>query len=250
MKTTAIELRTLVMENALTMGRLDKKTIGTNDYKELTDLYNNALDALTDWASKDYDHTSTTADSDLAFDAVKAVLAIFATNEDRIVIDETSMRTLRDLATKPRRQYSDAFKKAHKAYKTAEKTLAERYADLLTLGVPERNEGEATEDYKKRIIESGVNVMSGTINMLDMYLAAEGVFLVKDKAVEDIKAAGNWTWKRPVAVPTNEFADLVENYVADCLVDNYNIKPSKQVRTEKAEALQAARAAKAETNKA
>jgi hypothetical protein len=245
MKTTAIELRALVIDNDLTVGRLDKETLGTSDYKELTSLYSNALDALTLWASKDYKHTSTTGEPDSAFNAVKAILALFATDENRIIIDQTAMRTMRDLATKPRRMYSAEYKKAYKAYKNAHNTLIERYADLLTLGVPERNENESTQDYKKRIIESGVNVMSGTINMLDMYLAAEGVLLVKDKAVEDIKAAGNWTWKRPVAVSLGEFAELVENYIADCLMDGYNLKPSKQVRDEKAKAREEAKAEKA-----
>ena len=44
----AMELRTLVMDNALTLGILDKETLGKKDYDILTGLYRNALDALTE----------------------------------------------------------------------------------------------------------------------------------------------------------------------------------------------------------
>ena len=245
MKTTAMKLRELVMDNALTLGRLDTKTLGREDYTELSKLYTTALDVLTEWASKDYAHQSTKEDVDKAFDAIKAILAIFATEEERIIIDQSSMRTLRDCATKPKRLYSKEYTIAYKALKNAKKVVDERTADLATLGCPERTEDESTQEYADRIRELGVNTTSDGIDMLAMYVNANAVLAVKTKAVEDIKAAGNWTWKRPVAVATNEFAELVENYIADCLTDGYNIKTSATVRAEKAEARAMAKAEKA-----
>lgn len=233
----ANELRTLVMENALTLGRLDEKALGSKkDYNALTVLYRNALDALTEWAGLDYAHKSDKNSADPSFKAVKAILELFATDEDRIVIDQSSMRTMRDCATKPKRLYSAEYTKAEKARKEQAKTANSRYDDLMTLGCPEREEEEALEDYVARVRETGVNTMSESIDMLEMYQAAVATLAVKTKKVDDIKDAGNWTWRRPVAVDLNTFADLIENYVADCLMDGYNIKSSKAIREEKAEA--------------
>lgn len=249
----ATELRTLVMDNALTLGRLDKETLGKKDYDALTTLYRNALDALTEWARLDYAHKSDKDTANASFEAVKAILALFTVAKDnengeqveeRIIIDNASMRTMRDCATKPKRLYSDAYTKAEKARKAQAKTAAERYTDLITLGAPEREEGEELTDYIKACKESGVNFKVGVVDMLDMYATANAVLAVKTKAVEDIKDAGNWTWRRPVAVDLNTFADLIENYVADCLMDGYNIKTSKAIREEKADARKAAKAAK------
>ena len=245
MKKTALELRTLVMDNALEIGRVSMDNLGTEDYRELSTLYRNALDALTDWAAKDYKHLSTDTESDAAFTAVKAILAVFSTDEERIIIDQTSMRTMRDLATKPKRQYSDAYKTARAAHNKAKKTLAERYSDLITLGAPVRNEDEETAAYVARIRATGIKTMVGVTDMLDMYTAAESVCIIKAAAEQSVKDAGNWTWKRPEAVNINEFADLVENYIADCLIDGYNIKTSKAIREEKAAKRAAAKAAKA-----
>ena len=248
MKTNAMELRTLVMDNALTLGRLDAKTLGKEDYAELSKLYAVALNALTEWAGADYAHTATKAHENNAFAAVKAILELFATDEERIIIDKISMRTTRDLATKPKRLYSDAYTKAYKAYKNAKKVVDERTADLITLGCPERNENETAQEYSARITELGVNVVADGINMLEMYMSACAVLSVKTKAVDDIKAAGNWTWKRPVAVTLTEFAELVENYVADCLCEGYNIKSYDTIRKEQAEARAAAKAEKDNAN--
>lgn len=231
MKNNAQTLRTLVMENALELGRLKKDALG-EDYATLNVLYTNALDALTEWASKDYAHKSEKEDVDNAFAQVKAILELFATDEDRIIIDHASMRTMRDCATKPRRLYSKEYKEAEKARKEQAKQANSRYEDLITLGCPEIAADEKFEDYFVRVRESGVNVMSGNIDMLDMFEKAIATLAVKAKKVNDIKAAGAWTWKRPVAVGLNEFAELVENYIADCLIDNYNIKPSATVREE------------------
>ena len=250
MKKNAMELREMVMDNSLTLGRLDKETLGKEDYSELTTLYTNALDSLTAWASADYRHTSTKKDEDGAYTAIKAILALFSTDEERIIIDKTSMRTMRDCATKPKRLYSKEYTIAEKARKAQAKTAAERYADLLTLGCDERDEDESVQEYSARINESGVNVIVDGIDMLSMYVNANAVLTVKTKAVEDIKAAGNWTWKRPIAVALPEFADLVENYIADCLTDGYNIKSSATVRAEKAEARAMAKAEKAAENTA
>lgn len=245
----ATELRTLVMENALTLGRLNAETLGKKDYNALTVLYRNALDALTEWAGLDYAHKSDKQSADPSFAAVKAILELFATDENKIVIDQSSMRTMRDCATKPKRLYSDAYTKAEKARKAQAKTALERYEDLITLGAPERNDEETIEDYSARIREAGVATQVGAVDMLEMFINANAVLVVKEKAVQDIKDAGNWTWRRPVAVDLNTFADLIENYVADCLMDGYNIKSSKAIREEKAEARKLAKTEKAEAEK-
>ena len=242
--TNAKTLRTMVMDNALTLGRLSANTLGKDDYATLTKLYRNALDSLTQWASNDYAHKSTTADSDNAFTAIKAILELYATDEDRIIIDQTSMRTMRDCATKPKRLYSKEYTIANKALKNAAETAKSRYADLITLGCPEIEEDESVEDYAARIVELGIDTTVNSINMLEMYKTANAVLTLKTKAVEDIKANGNWTWRRPVATDLNTFADLIENYIADCLIDNYNIKPYATVRAERAEARAMAKAAK------
>ena len=241
MNTNANTLRTLVTENALTLGRLNKDTLGKEDYAEMTTLYTNALDALTQWASKDYNHTSTKEDVDTAFTHIKAILEKYATDEDRIIIDQSSMRTMRDCATKPKRLYSQEYTIAEKARKKQSKIAEERYTDLLTLGAPEMLEDENATEYADRVRELEIDTVVDKIDMLEMYVNACAVLTVKTKAVEDIKAKGNWTWKRPVAVTTNEFAELIENYIADCLIDNYNIKPSNVVRDEKAEQRRLAR---------
>lgn len=246
----AMELRTLVMENALTLGRLDATALGSKkDYNTLTVLYRNALDALTEWAGLDYAHKSDKKSADPSFAAVKAILELFATDEDKIVIDQSSMRTMRDCATKPKRLYSAEYTKAEKARKEQAKTANSRYDDLMTLGCSERGEEETLEDYVARVREEGTNTMSESIDMLEMYKAAVATLAVKEKAVNDIKDKGNWTWRRPVAVDLNTFADLIEDYVADCLMDSYNIKSSKAIREEKAEARKVAKAEKAETEK-
>lgn len=243
MKNTAKTLRKLVMDNALTLGRLTKEALG-EDYAVMTTLYTNALDALTEWAGKDYAHTSDKTDVDNAFASIKAILDLFATDEDRIIIDRTSMRTMRDCATKPKRLYSKEYKEAEKARKEQAKQADSRYEDLLTLGCPEINEEETTPDYVARVRALGINVTSNKIDMLSMYENAMATLAVKTKKVETIKAKGNWTWRRPVAVSLAEFSDLIENYIADCLMDNYNIKSSKAVRAEQAERRAMAKAEK------
>ena len=243
MTMTATKLRKLVIDNALTLGRLDKATMG-EDYAVLTALYQNALDALTDWAGKDYAHKTEKSDVDNAFTHVKAILDLFTTKDDKIVIDQSSMRTMRDCATKPKRLYSDEYKKAEKARKEQAKQADSRYDDLLTLGCPERAEDEELADYVARVRALGVNTKSEKIDMLDMYQNALATLAVKTQKVESIKAKGNWTWKRPVAVSLTEFADLVENYIADCLTDGYNIKPTKVIREEQAAAREAKKAEK------
>lgn len=241
----ATELRTLVIDNRWTASRLSQAQLGSGeDYRELTTLYKNALDALTEWAGKDYAHTSGKKDVGNAFTHIKAILELYATEDDRIIIDQSSMRTMRDCATKPKRLYSDEYTKAMKAKRAADKTMLERAADLVTLGAPIREENETIEDYAARIAEAKVNTVNGTVDMLEMYKTACSIASVKAKAVEDIKAKGNYTWKRPVAVSQNEFADLIENYIGDCLEEGYNLKSSKTIRDEKAEARKAAKAEK------
>ena len=232
----AMTLRTMVMDNALTLGRLSKETLGKEDYTTLSTLYRNALDALTDWAGKDYAHTSDKSDIDNAFTAIKAILELFATDENRIIIDQSSMRTMRDCATKPKRLYSAEYTRASKALKEAQKTFDARAEDLLTLGCPEREENETVADYATRIRALNKNTVMGAIDVLKLYETASGILDVKTLAVDNIKKAGNWTWRRPVAVDLNTFADLIENYIADCLMDGYNLKSSATVRAERAAA--------------
>ena len=234
MKTNAKTLRKLVKENGLTLGRVSKKELG-EDYDILTNLYTNALDAITEWASKDYAHKTDKAHIDCAYDNCKVILDLYTTDDDRIIIDQVSMRTLRDLATKPKRLYSEEYKKAHKALKDQQKIADGRYDDIITLGAVERENEEPIEDYLARVEAQGLSFIDATtkIDMLDMYKSAVATLVVKTKKVEEIKAKGNWTWKRPVAVNVNEFAELFENYIADCLIDGYNIKPSKVIRDEK-----------------
>ena len=238
----ATTLRNHVLENRFELNRLNAETLGKDNYKALTELYRNALDALTEWAAKDYSHTSVKEDSDPSFNAVKAILALYETDDNRIVIDQSSMRTMRDCATKPKRLYSDEYTKAMKAQKLAAKTMLERYNDLITLGAPEMTEGEDAGKWVQSILDSDLNVTVSNVNMAEMFHTAVAVHAVKTKAVEDIKAAGHYTWKRPVAVSLNEFADLIENYVGDCLEEGYNIKPTKIIREEQAAARKAARA--------
>jgi uncharacterized protein YaaR (DUF327 family) len=278
MKINATTLRTLVMDNSFDLGRLTAEQLGSiDDYKELTSLYTTALDALTEWAGKCYNHTSVKEDADGCFNAIKAILALYTTDDDRIIIDQQSMSTMRDCATKPKRIYSKEYNMAEKARRYAEKVVKERMADLVTMGAPERNDGETLEAYTQRVRESGVKtvvkeyqpevtmsvedmvVASMTdvalegksfaealadthrktqahtirIDMLDMYINASAFLSVKTQAVENIKAKGKYVWKRPVPVALSEFADLIENYIADCLNSGYNMKSSKTVREEK-----------------
>lgn len=248
MKTLAMELRNLVVENSLELGRLSEAQVGKEDYKELTKLYRNALDMLTEWASADYSHKATQEHISNAFESVKAILALYTTEDNRIAIDNSAMHTMRDLSTQPKRQYSEKYKKAEKARKSQEKTAIERYEDLITMGVEAPTECDVVELIKgikdkaeinsqlevfiNDVKESKVVVTIGTTNMLEMFNNALATLVVKTKAVEDIKADGNWTWRRIEAVNEKVFADLVENYVADSLIDGYNIKSTKTLRDE------------------
>ena len=250
MKKTANELRTLVIENSLELGRLTAEQLGDkSDYAHLTALYTKALDELTIWAGKDYKHISVKTDKSPAFEAVKAILALFDNGETRVAIDECAIRTMRDLATKPKRFYSEAYKAANKARKKQADTVADRYADILTLGAPSMNSDETSKDYIARIKALDKDFKVGEVDMLSLYENAVATLVVKEKAVQDIKDAGKWTWRRPVAVTLGEFADLIENYIADCLIDGYNIKSSLEIRKEKEEAA-AARKAEIKTKKA
>lgn len=248
MNTTATELRNLVVGNSLELGRLTEQQVGKEDYKELTKLYRNALDALTEWASADYAHKAEQAHISNAFESVRAILALYETDDNRIAIDNSAMHTMRDLSTQPKRQYSEKYKKAEKARKAQEKTAIERYEDLITMGVEAPTEYDVVDIIKgikdkaevspmleifyTDVKSSGVVVSIGTTNMLEMFENAIATLVVKTKAVDDIKADGNWTWRRPEAVNEKVFADLVENYVADCLIDGYNIKTTKTIREE------------------
>lgn len=246
MKKTANELRTLVIDNSLELGRLNEEQLGKDDYKELTKLYRTALDCLTEWASADYAHQTTQEHISNSFEAVKAILALYTTDDDRIAIDNSAMHTFRDLSTQPKRLYSEKYKKAEKARKEQEKTTLDRYADLVTLGAKYDNElieliqkvkykaeiATELEVFIQDLQASEVDTCINSVDMLEMFQNALATLAVKTKAVNDIKADGNWTWRRPVAVNEKVFADLVENYVADSLIDGYNLKPTKVIREE------------------
>jgi uncharacterized protein YaaR (DUF327 family) len=77
--------------------------------------------------------------------------------------------------------------------------------------------------------------------MLALYKSAVATLTVKSEAVEAVKARGNYTWKRPQPVAVGEFADLIENYIGDCLEDGFNLKSSKTMRDEKRDAAKAAK---------
>jgi hypothetical protein len=235
----ALELRSLVIDNAFELGRISAEQVGKEDYKVLSTLYTSALDALTEWASKDYAHISVKEDADPAFAAVKAILALYATDDDRIVIDQTSMRTMRDCATKPKRMYSKEYSDAEKARRYAEKVVKERISDLMELGAPALSYDKATFDaeaYATAIREKGIITTVNNIDMLSMFEKASAILAIKTTAVENIKAKGNWTWRRPHPVSLSEFADLIENYIADCLTSGFNMKSNKAIRDGKVEA--------------
>jgi hypothetical protein len=121
MTINAESLRNLVIENRWEEKRLSATSgqLCPNDYKELTELYKAALDALTDWAAIDYVHAPADGKDDAAFTAVKNILALYDNGDTRIIIDRQSMRTMRDCATKPKRLYSDEYKDAKKALEEA-----------------------------------------------------------------------------------------------------------------------------------
>lgn len=246
MKKTALELRALVSSNAFELGRLTADQLGSaDDYIALGKLYRNALDAMTTWASHDYAHTATTADSDAAFAACKDILALFTTEDSRIVMDQQSMRTIRDLSTKPKRLYSDEYRKATKAYKDALKQVEDRLADLNALGItaPKEDEWDNLTAWAENIPADVNRVLEG-IDRVQALIGIVATVNTRARNIADIKAAGHWTWKRAVAVNEREFAELVENYIADCLDSGYNIKTSATVRKEAADAREARKAEK------
>lgn len=233
MNTNATTLRKMVLENRWTAGKLSEAQLGSkDDYTELSKAYKNCLEALTDWAGKDYAHTSKKSDLDNAFASAKAILELFATDEDRIIIDNASLRTLRDFAVKPKRMYSENYKKAMKLLKLAKSTLEERLADLRTLGIEVPEEIEDFDAFLENIKEEASKHMSGSMNMHELITGLYTTVSIREKAVEDVKSAGNWTWKRPAPVNPNEFAELVENYIGDCLEDGFNLKSYKATTAE------------------
>jgi hypothetical protein len=233
MNTNAKTLRKMVLENRWTAGKLSEAQLGSKtDYVELSKLYKDCLEALTDWAGKDYTHTSKKSDLDNAFAKAKAILELFATEEERIIIDNASLRTLRDFAVKPKRMYSESYKKAAKLLKLANTTLDARFEDLATLGVEIPEEIENFDEFVQSIKDSGIDTTSGSVDMLEMLISAHKTVEIREKAVEDVKSAGNWTWKRPAPVNPNEFAELVENYIGDCLEDGFNLKSYKATTDE------------------
>ncbi len=246
MTINAESLRNLVIENRWEEKRLSATAgqLCPNDYKELTDLYKAALDALTDWAAIDYSHAPADGKDDAAFTAVKNILALYDNGDTRIIIDRQSMRTMRDCATKPKRLYSDEYKDAKKALSKAKDSLADRMKDAESHNIPMPNADESMDDYVARVRESGIDTKDGAIDLLDLLVASVGTLNLKKRDIDAIVERGHYSWRRPVAVPLNEFADLIENYIGDCLEDGYNIKTSATIREEKKAADKAKRDAK------
>lgn len=238
------DLRDLIVNNRFENNRLSRKDLGNEDYNELTKLYRNAEDALTEWASADYNHKTTKEHIDNAFNAVKAILLIYQTDDSRIIIDEVSMRSIRDMATQPKRIYSKEYTKAMKELKAQQKSVDKNYEILKELGNDMPTENQDFDAWVEEVLANKKYMLYGTTNMVDM-LKMSMVHLDKcNKDIEDIKKAGKWSWRRAVPVSENIFADLIENYVGDCLEDGYNIKTSKNIRDEKAEARKLALEAK------
>jgi HD superfamily phosphohydrolase len=240
--TNATTLRTLVIDNRFNDKRLTEAQVGKDSLKVLTTLYRGALDAITEWASKDYAHTSTNEDHDAAFNAVKKILSCYTTKDDKIIIDETSMRTIRDLSTKITRMYSDEYKTAKKALAKANSTLADREKDLIEKGAPKKYIGETNSEWLTRVKALELNTKVGEIDLLELYENALSICTLKEEAVKTIEEAGNYTWRGIIPQTLPVFADCVEGYIADCLIDGHNLKSSKKIREEKAEAKKAAKA--------
>lgn len=242
-KTTTINLsaesfRTAVCDNREEVNRVSAESLGITpvEYKALTDLYTETLDAITAWASAGYRHADDVKEyKNNAFSAMKNILALFTTDDNRVIVDDESLATLRDFATKPAIMYSAEYKKANKLYKDSQKTLDERIDDIMTFnGIPARLVGETISKWCDRIAESGVDTMQGEVDMCEMLRNANATMAVRAKAVKTIQDAGKWHWRVAVPVHVSVFADMVENYVADCILDGYNLKSSKVIRDEKA----------------
>lgn len=234
---SADSLRLAVCDNRENACRLTAEQLGitAEEYKALTALYSSALDAITEFAAIDYKHGDSKDAENSAFASMKQILSMYTTDDTRVIIDAQSLRSLRDFATRPQRCYSAEYKKANKLYKDACKTLNERITDIKTFeGIPTRYADETISKWCDRIVESGVNTKQGEVDMCEMLRAANATKAVREKAVKAIQEAGHWSWRQPVAVSVSVFADMVENYVADCILDNYNLKSSKVIRDEKA----------------
>ena len=229
-------LRNLVIDNREVANRLTMADLGctAEEYKSLTALYQSALDALTEYAALDYKHADSKTAENVAFDAIKRILSMYKTDDSKVIIDSASLRTMRDVAIAPKRFYSAEYRKANKAMRDMSAQLNSRIDDINAFdGIPARLADESIPAWCDRIVESGVDTMRDGINMCDMLRAAHATYVSKCAIVENVKASGKWTWRQPCAVSVSVFADMVENYVADCLLDGYNLKTSSAIRDEK-----------------
>lgn len=229
-------LRNLVIENREIASRLTMSDLGctADEYKSLTDLYQSALDALSEYAGLDYQHADSKTAENVAFDAVKRILSMYKTEDSKIIIDSASLRTMRDVAIAPKRFYSAEYRKANKAMREMSAQLNSRIDDINAFdGIPARLADESIPAWCDRIVESGVDTMRDSVNMCDMLRNAHATYVSKCAIVENIKKAGKWTWRQPCAVSVAVFADMVENYVADCLIDGFNLKTSSAIREDR-----------------
>lgn len=218
--TNATTLREIVVANQFNDERINAEIIGTENFKELQNGYKMALESLTVWAAKDYAHISKKTDKDRAFTLVKDLLSIYTTDDSRIIIDECSLRTLRDLAISKRREYSQEYKVARKLLKKAVDTIAERCNDI---GIEVPDYAEEDFDIDEYIDSVGTHIVKGT-DITELLRAALSTYVIRTDKIKTLRETTNWTWVRPAPVSVSVFGTLVENYVADCITENYNIK--------------------------
>lgn len=185
------------------------------------------------------------ADKEKAFNAVKLILEDYATDDDKIIIDEDALLAIRDYSTKLKREYSDAYREANKALTKANTTAKDRAKDLSDLGAPKQMIDETPEEWIARIEASGINTKKGELDMLALYKTAIALVDSKNADRKAIIDAKGYTWFEPVPQDLKRFADAIENYVADCLETGHNLKSYEQIKAER----KAAKEAKKNTTK-
>lgn len=235
--TNATTLRTLVIENRFNDERLTEAQLGKESFKVLTVLYKGALDAITLWASNGANHIGTAeerkADKENALTAVKKILECYATDDNRIIIDDDALFSIRDISTTLKRMYSEPYNVANKALTKAKSTVKERAADLVDLGAPRQLIDEKPEEWIIRIEASGVDTKKGALDMLELYKTAIELVKTKEAEKQALVDAKGFTWFECVPQKDGRFADAVENYVADCLETGHNLKSRAQLKAER-----------------
>lgn len=219
----ATALRALVCDHSMTLDIVSADDLGDRFVPYKASM-NALLGSLTVWARKDYLHITEHTDIDAAFAAVQTYLGQFTTEDNRIVIDTMAMRTMRDAAVKAKRCYSDGYKALTKALKRAQSAL-DAHVDVLFESPADYMDDTGAVDvaaYKCAVAEYD-EVIGDTMRS---NLAVSALYTVQriEGDLEDLKATTKWTWKELSPVTLKEFAQIVEGYVADCILDHYNIK--------------------------